>query len=47
MRNIWKLLAVIAVIGGLAACNKDEDLGPEIVPDVFEAVDLGLSVKCR
>lgn len=46
MRNIWKLLAVLAVAGGLAACNKDK--GPEGPTDFSggcDAVDLGLSVK--
>ena len=46
MRNIWKLLAAIAIVGGLAACNKDK--GPEGPTDFSggcEAVDLGLSVK--
>ena len=46
MRNIWKLLAVLAVAGGLAACSKDK--GPEGPTDFSggcEAVDLGLSVK--
>ena len=46
MRNIWKLFAAFAIVGGLAACNKDK--GPEGPTDFSggcEAVDLGLSVK--
>ena len=46
MRNIWKLIVAIAIIGGLSACNKDK--GPEGPTDPsggYEAVDLGLSVK--
>ena len=46
MRNIWKLLAVLAVAGGLDACNKDK--GPEGPTDFFggcEAVDLGITTK--
>ena len=49
MKKIWKLMAAIAIIGGLAACKKDK--GPDVPeePTDFsggcEAVDLGLSVK--
>ena len=46
MRNILIFLAVLALAGGLAACNKDK--GPEGPTDFSggcEAVDLGLSVK--
>ena len=46
MKNIWKLMAAIAIIGGLAACKKDK--GPDAPTDFSggcEAVDLGLSVK--
>lgn len=47
MRNIWKLLAVLALAGGLAACNKDKGPdGPTDFSGGCEAVDLGLSVKC-
>ena len=46
MRNIWKLLAVLAVAGGFAACNKDKGPdGPTDFSGGCEAVDLGLSVK--
>ena len=46
MRNIWKLFAAIAIVGGLAACNKDK--GPEGPTDFSggcEAVDLGITTK--
>ena len=46
MRNILKFLAVLALAGGLTACNKDK--GPEGPTDFSggcEAVDLGLGVK--
>lgn len=46
MRNIWTLLAAIAIVGGLTACKKDK--GPDVPTDFSggcEAVDLGLSVK--
>ena len=43
MKKIWKLMAAIAIIGGLAACKKDE--GPTDRSGGCEAVDLGLSVK--
>ena len=46
MRNIWKLLAVLAVAGGFAACNKDKGPdGPTDYSGGCDAVDLGLSVK--
>lgn len=46
MRNIWRFLAVIALVGGLAACKKDkEPEGPADLSGGCEAVDLGLSVK--
>lgn len=46
MKIILKLIAAIAIAGGLAACKKDN--GPEGSTDLSggcEAVDLGLSVK--
>ena len=46
MRKIWKLLAALAVAGGLAACDKDK--GPEGPTDFSsgcEAVDLGITTK--
>ena len=46
MRSIGYYLAVLALAGGLAACNKDK--GPEGPTDFSggcEAVDLGLGVK--
>ena len=42
MRNIWKLLAVLAVAGGLAACNKDKATD---FSGGCEAVDLGITTK--
>lgn len=46
MKNIWKLIAAIAIVGGLAACNKDNGTeGPADLSGGCEAVDLGLSVK--
>ncbi len=51
MRNIWKLLAILAVAGGFAACDKDEvPVEPELndgtsIVNGYMAVDLGLSVK--
>ncbi|MCQ2143234.1 MAG: DUF1566 domain-containing protein [Bacteroidales bacterium] len=47
MRNIWKIMAFLAVAGGLASCDKNPK-GPEGTTDFSggcEAVDLGLSVK--
>ena len=46
MRYYFKIFAVIAVVGGLVACNKDKE--PDNLVDFSggcEAVDLGLSVK--
>ena len=46
MRNILKFLAVLALAGGLTACNKDK--GPEGPTDFSggcEAVDLGITTK--
>ena len=46
MKNIWKFLAVLALAGGFAACNKDK--GPEGPTDFSggcEAVDLGITTK--
>ena len=46
MRNILKFLAVLALAGGLTACNKDKGPdGPTDYSGGCEAVDLGLSVK--
>ena len=46
MRNILKFLAVLALAGGLSACNKDKGPdGPTDYSGGCEAVDLGLSVK--
>ena len=46
MKNIWKFLAVLALAGGLTACNKDKGPdGPTDYSGGCEAVDMGLSVK--
>lgn len=46
MKSIWKLIAVVAIVGGLAACKKDKGPdGPTDFSNGCEAVDLGLSVK--
>ena len=45
MKNIWKLIAAIAIVGGLAACKKDNTKGLSDLSGGCEAVDLGLSVK--
>lgn len=46
MRNIWKLFAAIAIVGGFTACKKDKGPdGPTDFSGGCEAVDLGLSVK--
>ena len=46
MRNILKFLAVLALAGGLTACNKDKGPdGPTDYSGGCEAVDMRLSVK--
>ena len=46
MKNIWKFFAVLALAGGLTACNKDKGPdGPTDYSGGCVAVDLGLSVK--
>ena len=44
MRNIWYYLAVLALAGGLAACNKGPE-GPTDFSGGCEAVDLGITTK--
>lgn len=46
MRNIWKLFAAIAIVGGFTACKKDKGPdGPTDFSGGCEAVDLDFSVK--
>lgn len=43
MKNIWKLMAIVAIFTGLSACKKEK--APTDISGGCEAVDLGLSVK--
>lgn len=42
MKDIWKFFSILAVAGGLAACNKEEE---KPIDDDERFEDLGLSVK--
>lgn len=45
MRNIFRLIALVAIAGGLVACEKEKSKGFTDFSGGCEAVDLGLSVK--